>query len=306
MAVMRMTSEKPARPEKPARQQSSGRPDAPQDERLVPMRLQKFLARSGAASRRGSENLMTAGRVRVNGQVVTELGSKVDPRVDRVTVDGVEFRLAAGPTYLVLNKPAGYVTTMSDPQGRPCVADLVPTDRYPGLFAVGRLDRDTTGLLLFTTNGEAAHQLLHPSHHVFKHYVALVEGRPTHEQLARLQQGIRLRDGMAQPAQVQVLGPNDALFRAVAPEGLRGDVSVVGIRIQEGRKHQVKRMLGAIGHKVLRLHRDEFGPLKLSNVAEGSWRLCTPREVAEIEKIVARGLAAHGAADQAGRGSHGE
>lgn len=253
------------------------------------MRLQKFLARAGAASRRGSENLMTAGRVRVNGKVVTELGSKVDPRRDRVTVDGIEYRLAQGPAYLMLNKPAGYVTTMSDPQGRPCVADLVPTDRYPGLFAVGRLDRDTTGLLLFTTNGEAAQQLLHPSHHVSKHYVALVEGRPTEQQLERLREGVRLRDGMAQPAEVEVLGPTDELFRAVAPEGARGDVSVVGIRIREGRKHQVKRMLGAIGHKVLRLHRDAFGPLVLRDVAPGSWRPLTDEEVRAVERIVAEG-----------------
>lgn len=265
------------------------RPHEQPEERVVPMRLQKFLARAGAASRRGAENLMTAGRVRVNGEVVTELGSKVDPRVDRVTVDGIECRLAQGPTYLMLNKPAGYVTTMSDPQGRPCVADLVPTERYPGLFAVGRLDRDTTGLLLFTTNGDAAQQLLHPSHHVSKHYVALVEGRPTERQLDRLRRGIRLRDGMAQPAEVELIGPDDALFAAVAPEGARGDVSVVGIRIREGRKHQVKRMLGAIGHKVLRLHRDAFGPLTLRDVAPGAWRLLTGDEVAALERVVAEG-----------------
>lgn len=262
----------------------------------MPMRLQKFLARAGAASRRGSENLMTAGRVRVNGQVVTELGSKVDPRVDHVTVDGIEYRLAQAPVYLMLNKPAGYVTTMSDPQGRPCVADLVPTDRYPGLFAVGRLDRDTTGLLLFTTNGDAAQQLLHPSHHVRKHYVALVEGTPTEAELDRLRRGIRLRDGMAQPAEVEVLGPTDELFRAVAPEGARGDVSVVGIRIREGRKHQVKRMLGAIGHKVLRLHRDTFGPLTLSGVGQGEWRPLTKKEAAAVEAIVAAGRKAGGEA----------
>lgn len=258
------------------------------DGMAYPMRLQKFLARAGAASRRGSENLMTAGRVRVNGQVVTELGTKVDPRRDRVTVDGIPYELAERPVYLMLNKPAGYVTTMSDPQGRPCVASLVPTRRYPGLFPVGRLDRDTTGLLLFTTNGEAAHQLLHPSHHVSKHYVALVEGTPTEAQLERLRRGIRLRDGMAQPAQARVLGPSDALFSRVAPEGARGDVSVVGIRLQEGRKHQVKRMLGAIGHKVLALHRDSFGPLTLSNVEEGRWRLLTDAETRSIERLVAQ------------------
>ncbi|MGN0287770.1 MAG: pseudouridine synthase [Atopobiaceae bacterium] len=264
------------------------------------MRLQKFLARAGAASRRGSENLMTAGRVRVNGEVVTELGFKVDPNVDRVTVDGIPYELAEKPVYLMLNKPAGYVTTMSDPQGRPCVADLVPTKRYPGLFAVGRLDRDTTGLLLFTTNGEAAHQLLHPSHHVSKHYVALVEGTPTEHQLDRLRHGIRLRDGMAQPARVSILGPSDELYRTVAPEGARGDVSVVGIQVQEGRKHQVKRMLGAIGHKVLALHRDSFGPLTLSGVEQGHWRLLSAAETRSIEELVAAGLAASAAQRQKG------
>ena len=139
-----------------------------EDERLVPMRLQRFLARAGVASRRGSEGLMTAGRVTVNGEVKTEMGTKIDPLVDRVEVDGRLVSLIAGATYLVLNKPSGYVTTMSDPQGRPCIADLVPTDRYPSLYPVGRLDKDTTGFLLFTTDGDLGQALLHPSHHVDK------------------------------------------------------------------------------------------------------------------------------------------
>ena len=158
----------------------------------MPMRLQKFLARAGAASRRGSENLMTAGRVTVNGQVVTELGSKVDPLVDQVAVDGVPVRLEGGPVTIMLHKPAGYVTTMSDPQGRPTVAELVPTDRFPGLFPIGRLDFDTTGLLLFSTDGELGNGLLHPRHHVEKRYLALVNGKPTPEQLGQLEQGIQL------------------------------------------------------------------------------------------------------------------
>lgn len=128
----------------------------PNGEAIVPMRLQKFLARAGAASRRGSENLMTAGRVRVNGEVVTELGSKVDPLCDVVEVDGVVVRLFDSSVTIMLNKPAGYLTTMSDPHGRPCVASLVPTDRFPGLFPVGRLDMDTTGLLLFSTVANSA------------------------------------------------------------------------------------------------------------------------------------------------------
>ncbi len=255
----------------------------------MPMRLQRFLARSGVASRRGSENLMTAGRVRVNGVVVTELGSKVDPACDEVTVDGRLVRMASRPVYLMLNKPAGYLTTMKDPQGRPCVASMVPVQRYPGLFPVGRLDCDTTGLLLFTTNGKAAQELLHPSKHVRKHYVALVEGVPTDGQLDALRRGIVLDDGPTQPAEVRRIGPSDDLFRRVAPEGARGDTSVVGIALREGRKHQVKRMLAAVGHKVLRLHRDAFGPLSLGGCAEGTWRELTKSETAEIERIAMQG-----------------
>lgn len=241
------------------------------------MRLQRFLARAGVASRRGSESLMTAGRVSVNGKVVTELGSKVDPLVDRVCVDGREVRMADHATYLMLNKPAGYLTTMSDPYGRPCVANLVPTRRYPGLFPVGRLDTDTTGILLFTTNGDAANQLLHPSRHVAKHYVALVDGVPKERELDRLRRGIMLDDGPAQPAEVEVLGPGEE----------RTSSTVVGITLREGRKHQVKRMFAAIGHKVLRLHRDTFGPLSLSGCEEGAWRMLTADEISQIEGIVA-------------------
>lgn len=262
-------------------------------ERVVPMRLQRYLARAGVASRRGSEGLMTAGRVRVNGVVVSELGSKVDPTRDVVTVDGVEVR-PSGPAYLVLNKPAGYLTTMSDPQGRPCVATLVPTRRYPGLFPVGRLDQDTTGILLFTTNGNAAQSLLHPSRHVDKHYVALVEGRPTREELDRIRRGIRLDDGPAQPARAEVISPGDELARAVVPEDGLDGTSVVGITIAEGRKHQVKRMLAAVGHKVLRLHRDRFGPLTLHDCPQGQWRMLSEDEVARVERLVGAGTHGNG------------
>lgn len=251
----------------------------PSDERVVPMRLQRFLARAGVASRRGSENLMTAGRVSVNGKVVTELGSKVDPATDVVCVDGRVVRLAQKPVYLVLNKPAGCLTTMSDPYGRPCVSSLVPAERYPGLFPVGRLDYDTTGILLFSTNGDASHQLLHPSRHVRKHYVALVEGVPTDAELALLRKGVVLDDGPTQPAEVEVIGPGEPGTSS----------TVVGICIQEGRKHQVKRMFAAVGHKVLRLHRDAFGPLGLRGCERGRWRMLDEDEVDAIEAIIAEG-----------------
>lgn len=256
------------------------------DERIVPMRLQRFLARAGVASRRGSENLMIAGRVTVNGVVVSELGSKVDPLVDEVAVDGRVVRLADGHAYLVLNKPAGYLSTMRDPQGRPCVARLVPTKRYPGLFPVGRLDGDTTGLLLFTTNGDAAQRMLHPSMHVWKHYVALVRGVPSEGDLARLRAGVMLDDGAAQPAEAELLAARDPRALPVAPEGIPHAHAVVGLRIHEGKKHQVKRMLKAVGHEVVRLHRDAFGPVELGDVAPGCWRELDPEERAAVEELV--------------------
>ena len=274
------------------------------------MRLQKFLARAGAASRRGSENLMTAGRVTVNGQVVTELGSKVDPLVDEVAVDGVPVRLAAGPVTIMLHKPAGYVTTMSDPQGRPTVADLVPTDRYPGLFPIGRLDFDTTGLLLFSTDGELGNGLLHPRHHVEKRYLALVNGKPTPEELARLERGIRLDDGMTAPAKASLVDgaqakralvmlevppavpdhePNGSVpspQRAAILRKRSQERTVVRVVLREGRKRQVKRMLSAIKHGVLALHRDSFGPIELGDLPRGQWRELTPEEVAALHASI--------------------
>lgn len=249
------------------------------------MRLQKFLARAGAASRRKSEDLMTAGRVTVNGEVVTELGSKVDPKVDVVRVDGREVRLEDEPVYIMLHKPKGYLTTMDDPQGRPCVARLVPTAAYPGLYPVGRLDKDTTGLLLFTTDGDMGQHVLHPTRHVDKTYHAHVDGVPTEEQVEQLRAGIMLDDGMTAPAHVRI--------EAVRDDG-SSDLEIV---IHEGRKRQVKRMCGAIHHPVIDLHRSNFGPLDLVDVEEGAWRLLTPDEVARLK--AAAGLDGSSAASRA-------
>lgn len=266
-------------------------PDPVTGETIVPMRLQKFLARAGVASRRGSEDLMTAGRVTVNGQVVTELGSKVDPARDAVKVDGKLVRLADGNTYLVLNKPAGYLTTMDDPQGRACVASLVPTKRFPGLFPVGRLDKDTTGALLFMTDGTLARDLLHPRMHVDKTYQATVEGRLTDEDLEPLRRGITLDDGPCAPAQVRLLRTSElehpAQKRLKAPiKSKTGDkrITHVEVIIHEGRKRQVKRMLSAIGHPVVALHRQNFGPITPQGVEEGAWRLLSKREVEELKR----------------------
>ena len=251
---------------------------ATEGERIVPMRLQKYLARAGAASRRGSENLMTAGRVTVNGVVVTELGSKVDPRIDKVAVDGIEVRLSDRPVTIALNKPPDVVTTMADPQGRRCVAELVPTERYPGLYPIGRLDRDTTGLLLFSTDGELGHGLLHPRRHVEKRYVARVEGAPAEADLEQLRLGIELDDGMTLPARVDVIGrPGE--------RGLETDVSIC---IHEGRKRQVRRMFEAIGHPVVQLHRTDFGPIALGDLGEGAWREIEGEELAALYSALRR------------------
>ncbi len=252
-------------------------PGQPPDERIVPMRLQKFLARAGAASRRGSEDLMTAGRVAVNGIVVTELGSKVDPTCDVVTVDGREVRLGDEPRYVVLNKPAGYVTTMDDPQGRPTVRELVPDD-IPGLFPVGRLDLDTTGLLLFTTDGELSHRLLHPRYHVAKTYRVLVQGIPAEDKLRRLRSGIKLDDGPTKPAQVRILHCDPA-------------ECTLEVTITEGRKRQVKRMFGAIWHPVIELHRESFGPISVTGLREGEWRELCAEEVSALKRVAEEGEA---------------
>lgn len=274
--------------------------------RVVPMRLQKFLARAGAASRRGSENLMTAGRVTVNGTVVAELGSKVDPSVDEVAVDGIVVRPAGGPLTLMLHKPSGIVTTMSDPQGRPTVAELVPVHQHPGLFPIGRLDRDTTGLLLFSTDGELGHALLRPSGHVMKYYTALVKGALTSEQAARLREGIELDDGYTLPAEVELLEGERAerakaslagaldVQEGIARDRTRGcttrapEQSVVRIGLHEGRKRQVRRMLDAIGHPVSALHRATFGPVELGDVPRGEWRWLDGDEVAALNRAAGR------------------
>jgi pseudouridylate synthase len=249
------------------------------------MRLQRFLARAGVASRRGSEQLMRTGRVRVNDRVTSELGSKIDVDHDVVTVDGRPCHLSDTHRYLMLYKPAGYVTTMSDPQGRPCVASLVPVDRNPGLYPVGRLDADATGLLLFTTNGDLGNRLLHPSGHVWKHYLTLIRGMLSTAELRRIETGIRMGDDVARPAKVELLAQGDKRTRAVSPRGVPQGMSVVGLTIHEGKKHQVKRMLEAAGHEVVRLHRDEFGPLRLTGLASGQARELTDEERRAVEAL---------------------
>jgi 23S rRNA pseudouridine2605 synthase len=266
------------------------------------MRLQKFLARAGAASRRGSEDLMTAGRVTVNGDIVRELGSKVDPVTDEVRLDGQIVTLADSHTYLMLHKPAGYLTTMDDPQGRSTVRELVPANQMPGLFPVGRLDNHTTGLLVFMTNGELAHQLLHPKQHVAKRYRATIDGVLGAADAECLREGIDLDDGPTAPALVE-LGP--IMPKLLTPKERysfeRGgepsvaqtthpyncDQQTLWITITEGRKRQVRRMLAHVGHPVLELEREAFGPLELGDLSSGEWRYLTDEEVEMLIQVVA-------------------
>lgn len=233
------------------------------------MRLQRYLARAGVASRRGSENLMTAGRVTLNGVVATELGTKVVVGQDEVRLDGSLVTINEQPVYLALNKPVGYLTTMSDPQGRETVATLVPCEKYPGLFPVGRLDNDSSGLLLFTTDGEFSHRILHPKWKVYKHYYVVVDGRVTDDQVEQLRQGIELDDGLTAPALVDITER-------------RSDTTELLIKIREGRKRQVRRMCSAVGHPVITLTRTQFGPISLGGLRSGEHRLLNETEIAQL------------------------
>jgi 23S rRNA pseudouridine2605 synthase len=224
------------------------------------MRLNAYLARAGVASRRGAEELIRAGRVRVNGEEAG-LATFVEGG-DLVELDGQ--RVEPEPlTYVLLHKPAGVVTTAHDPHGRPTVVDLVEHGRR--VVPVGRLDADTTGALLLTNDGPLAHTLMHPRYEVDKVYEAEVEGEITDEALAALAAGVELEEGRTAPA-----------------EAVRLNASLVGLTIHEGKKHQVKRMLAAVGHPVVRLHRSAYAGLTLAGLAPGEWRELTPEEVAAL------------------------
>jgi 23S rRNA pseudouridine2605 synthase len=229
------------------------------------MRLNAYLARSGVASRRKADELIKAGRVRVNGEP-GELNTFVASD-DLVEVDGrpvAKQRLA----YLLLHKPAGVVTTARDPRGRPTVVELVPRD--PRVVPVGRLDADTTGALLLTNDGELAHRLAHPRYEVAKVYVAEVEGEPSDAALGALAEGVELEDGRTAPAEARRLGPSE-----------------IELTLHEGRKHQVKRMCAAVGHPVTTLHRRAYAGLTVEGLGPGDWRELTREEVEGLRAAVA-------------------
>lgn len=272
-------AERPARGERPVRGErkpAAARPvrgkgrklDAA--ENLAAERLQKVMAQGGVASRRHSEELIQAGRVTVNGRVVTELGSKVVPGKDLIEVDGRPLGKPESLIYLVLNKPKGVVTTLFDPQGRAKVTDLLGEEIGERVYPVGRLDYDTEGLLLLTNDGELANALMHPAKMIKKTYIAKVRGVPGPAKLKQLEAGVELDDGVTAPADVKLIearGPNTA---------------TVSIRIHEGRNRQVRRMFEALGHEVIHLKRTTLGPLHLKDLPLGQWRQLTPQEVKDL------------------------
>jgi 23S rRNA pseudouridine2605 synthase len=240
----------------------------------APVRLQAFLARAGVASRRASEELIAQGRVSVNREVVTAPGTRIVPGADVVALDGVEVR-AAPAAWIALNKPRGYVTSRQDPFGRPTVYDLLPA-HYHGLFHVGRLDRDSEGLLLLTNEGEAANRFLHPSFGVTKEYEVDAVGKLSNDEVRALTEGVELEDGIARAETVRRLGESGTgIFR-------------LRMVLREGKKREVRRMLEALGHPVRRLVRRRFGPVELGDLRTGKWRMVGQRELEkpqpELEK----------------------
>jgi 23S rRNA pseudouridine2605 synthase len=223
------------------------------------------------ASRRAAEELIAQGRVRVDGRVADVLGTRVDPERARIEVDGRRISVAVGQRIIALNKPPGVVTTARDPQGRRTVLDLVPRDVR--LFPVGRLDADSEGLLLLTNQGELAHRLTHPRYEIPRVYEAVVRGSVGPGTFSRLRRGVALPDGMAQPQSVRTKG------RSVARTHLE-------IAMTEGRNREVRRMLEALGHPVLRLVRTEYGPISLGRLRQGTWRELTAAEIGALLEAV--------------------
>lgn len=237
----------------------------------TPERAQKVLARAGVGSRRRVEELIEAGRVSING-ATAELGDRIDVEADRVLVDGVQVPLAPGLVYYLLAKPAGYVCSADDPHHRELAVDLVPAE--PRVFTVGRLDRDTEGLLLLTNDGDLAHGLTHPSRGVEKEYLVQVEGDPSPAALRRLREGVVLDDGPTAPARAS-----------------RVEAGVLKLTIHEGRNRQVRRMCEAVGHPVRRLVRTRIGPISDARLKPSQWRVLSTAEVEALYRAVAKGPA---------------
>lgn len=240
-------------------------------------RLQKIISRAGAASRREAERLILAGRVSVNGRLVTELGTQADAAADDIAIDGASIGTACKKLYFLLNKPQRCISAVKDDRGRRTVTDLLPeVEEY--IYPVGRLDYDTEGLLLLTNDGDLMNGLLHPRYEIEKTYIAKVQGILTKDEIRRLAGGIMLEDGMTAPSRAELLerADNDAWCR-------------VRLTIHEGRNRQVRRMLQALGHRVQHLQRVAFAGLTLDGVAKGRYRSLTAAEVKSLRRLAGGG-----------------
>lgn len=236
-------------------------------------RLHKVLAHAGVASRRAAEDLILQGRVQVNGRVVTELGTKVDPKRDQIRVDGQRIQVSAQAIYVVLNKPKGVLSTMEDSRGRKSLGDLVSVPER--LYPVGRLDANSQGLILLTDDGDLAHLLTHPRYEHEKEYRVLVNGVPSEKTLEAWRRGVLLDDKPTAPAQIEILSKDrhGAYLR---------------VTMREGRKRQIRRVAALLGHPVRELTRVRLGPLKLDALEVGQWRYLTPKEVRELQSVKER------------------
>ncbi|MBP2664387.1 MAG: rluB [Firmicutes bacterium] len=235
-------------------------------------RLQKVIAQAGVASRRDAEELIKAGRVTVNGKVVTELGTKVEPKQARIAVDNKPIK-AEKYLYILLNKPKGIITALEDPQGRKTVADLV-ADIPERIYPVGRLDYNTEGLLIMTNDGDLTNTLTHPSHEIEKTYLAKVQGYPPEEKLDKLRVGIKLEDGMTAPAKINVI----AIDR-------EKELTTLELVIHEGKNREIRRMCEAIGYPVKNLKRIKIAFLTLEGLRRGQYRQLLSAEVEELKKL---------------------
>lgn len=232
------------------------------------IRLQKYLAHCGIASRRKAEEIISQGRITINGSVVTSMGEKILPGRDMICCDGKPVTQVEEFVYVLLNKPKGYVTTLSDPQGRPVVTSLVK-ELPQRLFPVGRLDLDTEGALILTNDGNLAQNIQHPSHETNKTYEALLQGHPGQAKLKQLEKGILLEEKMTAPAAIKIL------------KHLQGQ-TLVQITIHEGRKRQVKKMFEFIGNPVISLKRTAYGMLQLGKLPSGKYKLLNHKDLKKI------------------------
>ena len=234
---------------------------------MEPMRLQKYLAQCGVASRRAAEKLIEEGHVSVNGTVVTEMGVKVTGK-ERILVDGKPVKPEAHKVYIVMNKPCGVLCSVKDDRDRTCVVDLLEGVEER-VYPVGRLDYDSSGLLLLTNDGDFMQQMTHPSFEIWKTYEAVVKGTPNESHVKKFADGIELDDGKTLPALLTVIG-------------YKGKNAIAEVRIREGRNRQVRRMMEKIGHPVVSLNRTAFGSLELGDLKPGRWRYLTEKELAAL------------------------